>query len=73
MAEGRKLLGQILKARGIVREGQVQEALSEQRKHGGLVGQHLVALGHCSTADVAAALAEQAGLQTVDLDRVTLG
>jgi len=46
-ASGRKLLGQILKARGVVREGQIQEALAEQRKQGGLIGQHLVALGHC--------------------------
>jgi type IV pilus assembly protein PilB len=67
---GRRLLGQILKARGAVREGQVQEALAEQRKHGGLIGQHLVALGHCTNADVAAALAEQAGLASVDLARV---
>jgi len=67
---GRKLLGQILKARGVVREGQIQEALAEQRKHGGLIGQHLTGLGHCTSADVAAALAEQAGLSAVDLARV---
>ena len=68
-AQGRKLLGQILKDRGIVREGQVQEALAEQRKHGGLLGQHLVDLKHCTAADVAVALAEQAGLAAVDLSR----
>jgi type IV pilus assembly protein PilB len=68
--KGRALLGQILKARGVVREGQVQEALAEQRKLGGLIGQHLVALGHCSAGDVAGALAEQAGLDAVDLERV---
>ena len=71
MAEGRQLIGQILKKRGAVREGQIQEALSEQRKLGGLIGQHLVGLGHCSDADVAAALAEQAGLKSVDLAKVT--
>jgi len=70
-AEGRKLLGQILKERGTIREGQVQEALAEQRKHGGLLGQHLVDLGHCSSADVTSALAEQAGLTAVDLEQVT--
>mgnify|MGYP001212168207 CR=1 FL=1 len=68
--KGRKLLGQILKARGIVREAQIQEALAEQRKHGGLIGQHLVGLGHCKANDVAAALAEQVGLAAVDLARV---
>jgi len=70
---GRKLLGQILKARGILREGQIQEALAEQRKHGGLIGQHLVALKHCTSADVTSALAEQAGLVTIDLARVQPG
>jgi hypothetical protein len=66
----RRLLGQILKVRGVVREGDVQRALGEQRKHGGLIGQHLVALSSCTAADVAAALAEQAGLDAVDLERV---
>ncbi|MCY3003626.1 MAG: GspE/PulE family protein [Planctomycetota bacterium] len=68
---GRRPLGQILKARGVVREGQVQEALSEQRKRGGLIGQILVELGHVTSADVALALAEQAGLETVDLAKAT--
>ena len=69
-AGGRRLLGQILKARGLVREAQIQEALAEQRKHGGLIGQHLVTLKHCTSADVTAALAEQTGLAAVDLARV---
>src|SRR5262245_9441876 len=72
-AARRELLGQILKARGIVREGQIQEALAEQRKHGGLIGQHLIALKHCTSADVTSALAEQAGLTAVDLARVKPG
>ena len=66
-AEGRRLLGQILKAQGVVREGQIQEALGLQRKQGGLLGQCLVELGHCTSADVARALAAQAGLEAVDL------
>jgi type IV pilus assembly protein PilB len=66
---GRRPLGQILKARGTLREGQIQEALAEQRKHGGLIGQILVQLGACTSADVALALAEQAGMEIVDLER----
>jgi type IV pilus assembly protein PilB len=66
---GRRPLGQILKSRGVLREGQIQEALADQRKHGGLIGQILVQLGHCKESDVALALAEQAGLETVDLAR----
>ncbi|MBI5362034.1 MAG: type II/IV secretion system protein [Planctomycetes bacterium] len=61
------MLGQILKARGVVREGQIQEALAVQRRHGGLIGQCLVELKHCTKDDVARALAEQAGLEAVDL------
>jgi len=62
-------LGAILKARGIVREGQIQEALAEQRQHGGLIGQILVQMKACTSGDVALALAEQAGLTTVDLSK----
>ena len=68
--EKRRLLGQILKDRGILREGQIQEALGVQRRQGGLLGQILVDLSHCSTGDVALALAEQAGLASVDLKGV---
>lgn len=67
---GRKLLGQILKGRGSIRESHVQQALAEQRKHGGLIGQQLVGLGACSRSDIAAGLAEQAGLESVDLEAV---
>ncbi|MCH2105874.1 MAG: Flp pilus assembly complex ATPase component TadA [Planctomycetes bacterium] len=65
---GRRLLGQILKARKVLGEGQVQEALDTQREQGGLFGQCLIALGHATSADVAMALAEQSGLETVDLE-----
>jgi type IV pilus assembly protein PilB len=64
---GRRPLGQILKDLGVVREGQIQEALALQRKQGGLIGALLVELGHCTKADVARALAEQSGLQSVSL------
>ncbi len=67
---GRKLLGQILKAQGVIREGQLQEALALQRKQGGLIGQCLVQLSFCTTADLARALAEQAGIELVDLSKI---
>ncbi len=66
---GRPLLGQVLKARGILRESQVQAALGEQRTHGGLIGQALVEMGACTPGDIALALAEQAGMETVDLSQ----
>ena len=67
----RRLLGQILKSQGAVREGQVQEALALQQKQGGLIGQALVNMGHCDEAAIVAALAEQVGLESVDLDSLT--
>ena len=69
--EGRQLLGQILKARGVLKEGQIQAALGEQRKGGGLIGQCMVNMGACSQGDVAMALGEQAGMETVDLSAFT--
>src|SRR5262245_43923047 len=68
MASSREQLGQILKRRGVVREGQVQEALAMQRERPGVpLGRCLVELGLCAERDVLAALAEQAGLELVDL------
>jgi type IV pilus assembly protein PilB len=64
---GRQLLGQILKARGVVREGDIQRALAEQRKHGGLIGQCLISIGACTSGQVAMALGEQAGMETIEL------
>ncbi len=66
-ASGRRLLGQVLKDRGVIKESQVQAALGEQRRHGGLIGQCLVTMGACGESDVATALAVQAGLEAVDL------
>lgn len=68
---GRELIGQILKKRGFCKEGAIQEALGEQRKHGGLLGAHLVDLGHVDAKQLAIALAEQAGLEHVDLTTFT--
>lgn len=64
----RELLGQILKKRGLLREGQIQEALSMQRDRPGVpIGRCLVDLGFCKEADIASALAQQVGLQYEEL------
>lgn len=63
----RRLLGQILKEFGLIHEGMVQEALSTQRESGGRIGEILVAMQAVTTADVARALASQAGLGFHDL------
>jgi type IV pilus assembly protein PilB len=63
----RRLLGQILKELGCVHEGMIQEALSVQRDKGGRIGTILIELGHIQNADLARALASQAGLPYWDL------
>jgi type IV pilus assembly protein PilB len=66
----RKLIGQILKERGHVHEGHVQEALSVQRTKGGLIGKILVDLGRLTPAQLQLALGVQQGFEVVDLDQV---
>ena len=67
MSEGRRLLGQVLKDKGLAREGQIQEGLAEQRANGGLLGQCLVSMGVCTPKDIVMALADQAGMESVDV------
>jgi type IV pilus assembly protein PilB len=63
----RRLLGQILKELGVIHEGMVQEALSVQREKGGRIGEILLAMKCIEPADLAKALATQAGLGYHDL------
>jgi len=66
----RKRIGQILLDRGIVTESQVKEALEQAKVQGGALGQMLVQQGYATEDDVIQALAEQAGMEVVDLDRL---
>jgi type IV pilus assembly protein PilB len=66
---GRRLIGQVLKQLGVIHEGLVQEALSVQRQRGGRLGEILMSLGHVTRSDLARALAEQAGMPFVDLEK----
>lgn len=66
MASRRRPIGRILLERGIVTEEQLKEALQLHREQGVRTGEALQQLGYCSDADIAAALAEQFGLELVD-------
>ena len=66
----RRLLGQILKEFGLIHEGMVQEALSVQRDKGGRIGEILIGMQCIGPADLAKALASQAGLPFHDLQAV---
>ena len=63
----RRLLGQILKEFGLIHEGMVQEALQAQRDKGGRIGEILIGMKCIEPADLAKALATQAGLAYHDL------
>ncbi len=65
-----KPLGQILKARGLISEFDIQEALRTQKEKGGALGQILLGLGLITEQDLHRALAEQQGLEYIDLDSV---
>ncbi len=66
----RRRIGQILLDHGIVTESQVKEALEQAKVQGGALGQMLVQLGYAAEDDVIQALAEQAGMEVVDLDQL---
>src|SRR5919199_5434986 len=66
----RPLLGELLVRAGRVSWAHVEQALDDQRTHGGRIGEILVARGHVTTKALAQALAEQHGLEFVDLARV---
>jgi type IV pilus assembly protein PilB len=64
LVENRTQLGQLLLARGIVTQEQIDQALAEQSQkgHRKLLGELLVELGHCTENQIAAALAEGYGV-----------
>ncbi len=62
--ENKMQLGQLLQARGVVSEEQLEKALSEQKEkgHRKLLGELLVEMGYCSENQIASALAEAYGV-----------
>jgi type IV pilus assembly protein PilB len=64
LVENRTQLGQLLLARGIVTQEQIDQALAEQSQkgHRKLLGELLIELGHCTENQIAAALAEGYGV-----------
>ena len=64
LLENKAQLGQLLLARGVVREEQIERALTEQREkgHRKLLGELLVEMGYCTENQIASALAEAYGV-----------
>ncbi len=67
-----KPLGQVLKEMELVNEGQIQEAISIQRKEGGVIGEILVKLGYVAREEILLALAAQMGMEVVDLSEMEI-
>ncbi len=63
----KKLLGEILKEKGLINEARLQVALRHQQVTGQLLGDILIRLGFVSATDIAQCLAEQAGLEFIDI------
>ena len=69
--KGRRI-GRILTKMGKITREQVHEALRLQAKRRQPLGQLLIELGYASQEDVSIALAAQAGMETVDLERMNI-
>ncbi|MBI4712210.1 MAG: hypothetical protein HY762_02725 [Planctomycetes bacterium] len=68
----KKRLGELLIDDGLITNDQLQVALKEQQKTGGLLGETLVKLGAITEYDIAAALSTQFGLPYIDATHYTV-
>ncbi|HQR41514.1 MAG TPA: ATPase, T2SS/T4P/T4SS family [Gemmatales bacterium] len=62
----------ILVKKGIIGRDQLQEAMAVQKSTGAKLPEALVKLGYCTSNDVISAMAEHHGLQSINLDEVTV-
>ncbi len=69
----RQPLGQVLRGMGVIDDFQLRSALAHQKQWGTPLGQTLVEKGFCTEDRLLAALAQQTGLNPLDLDRLPLG
>ena len=66
-------IGQIFKTMGLVTEYEIQQAVKTQQEKGGAIGQILIQNGLVTEEDLNRALADQSGLEFIDLDKVAIG
>ncbi|MFC1515058.1 hypothetical protein ACFL5X_04065, partial [Candidatus Omnitrophota bacterium] len=62
-----KKIGEILVNEGLISSVQLDEAIKEQRKKGGRIGETLMKLGHVSEEQIVVALGKQLGIPYVTL------
>ncbi len=68
MYSSRRLIGQILKDKGLISEAQIQQSLGIQKEKGGAIGKVFVDQGWISNQEVLFALGEQHGMEAINLD-----
>jgi type IV pilus assembly protein PilB len=68
-----KQLGALLLDRGIINQGQLDQALKIQRDQGGLIGMILVELGFAGEKDIAQSLTAQYGFPYLPLSNYDVG
>lgn len=67
-----KEIGRLFIERGLISDEQLQEALAESQRVGGLLGRVLIDLGYVTEADLVKALSAQVGLEFVDLEEMDI-
>ena len=67
-----RLLGEILKEKGLVSEEKFHEAYEEQKKTGDAIGSILVRMGVITSEQLCETLAEQYGLPTIHLSEIDI-
>ena len=63
-----KRIGEVLLERGVITRTKLEEALTYQKAHGGLLGQVLIRLGYTTEEEIALALTAQYGFPYLPLD-----
>lgn len=69
MAKQRRRLGSILRALGVIDQGQLREALNFQKENGCKLGEALIELQYATQVQITQALARQFSLPFVDLSK----
>ncbi len=63
----RKKIGELLKEKGLIKESQIHVAIEQQKITGAFLGETLIKLGFVSAKEISQCLAEQSGLEYIDL------
>jgi len=72
MPSKKKPIGQLLLEKGLITPEQLEHALNEQQKSGGLLGRILVDLGFVTEADILSTLGAQTGMPAANLPEMDI-